>query len=167
MQVALNSEGRVAKFNNSRSELVIRCVYCGDSIKNENHAHFFIGNKAPFPFFCHRCNTKGVLDSDTLRDIQIPDSSLVNKIARVSRTALRNLGLGLNDTNSLLGKRKRLAPLVYDEDSPKYQQCKAYLEKRIGIPFTKEMMEDCKVVVRFYRLIKDNDLKGISIDEKK
>ena len=49
-----------------QKHIVIRCPYCGDSIKNPNHVHLYISLELPV-FYCVRCSTGGTLYSLLLK----------------------------------------------------------------------------------------------------
>ena len=51
----LLADKKLAYFNSSRTELTVRCPYCGDSTKNLHHGHMYIATHAPYSFFCQRC----------------------------------------------------------------------------------------------------------------
>lgn len=158
---SLHSEGRIARYNNTKTELVIRCVYCGDSIKNSHHAHFFIATHPPFPFYCQRCNTKGILDGQTLRDIQIDDIELLIDIRKENRKVLKEFSIKSTNSISLLDGHKKLVIPPYDKEHPKIQPCIDYLNQRIGVNFTLEMLNKIKLIYSYKQLIKLNKLENI------
>lgn len=41
--------------NTNRSEIRVRCPYCGDSVKNPMDAHFYISMTPPFMYHCFKC----------------------------------------------------------------------------------------------------------------
>lgn len=74
-----------AYFTTNKKELRIRCPYCGDSKADKSHAHLYVQMKPPFQFYCQKCTTKGVLCSETLRDMQIYNSDVVVSLVNLSK----------------------------------------------------------------------------------
>jgi hypothetical protein len=75
--------------NTGKTELIIRCPYCGDSTKDERHAHMYIGldKDSYFPFYCQRCASTGVVDMGFLKDINVIDATLFNNIEKINKEA--------------------------------------------------------------------------------
>jgi DNA-directed RNA polymerase subunit RPC12/RpoP len=46
----------------TENDFVGRCPFCGDSVKNKNHAHFHVGKRYPV-YHCFRCGAKGFIKS--------------------------------------------------------------------------------------------------------
>lgn len=57
-------------------EVRIRCPYCGDSKSNPSSAHLYIEMTPPFRFHCFKCETSGVLNQQSFRDMNIFDTDL-------------------------------------------------------------------------------------------
>jgi len=70
----------------NKKEVRIRCVYCGDSRNDKTHAHLYIEMKPPFKFYCQRCTTAGVLNTQTLRDFEIFNSDLNVSIIEANKS---------------------------------------------------------------------------------
>jgi hypothetical protein len=70
----------------NRKEVRVRCPYCGDSKRDKNHAHLYIQMKPPFAFYCQKCNTSGVLNSQTLRDLNIFSNDASVSIIEANKT---------------------------------------------------------------------------------
>ena len=82
LQQNLEAAGKLAYFNSTQSELITRCPYCGDSTKNSNHGHMYIGVTAPYSFFCQRCETKGFINLKNIKDFEVDNPELAIKINR-------------------------------------------------------------------------------------
>ena len=65
----LKEKGKVVYFNSNKTELMTRCPYCGDSIKDRSHAHFYIKTIPPFSFYCQRCESSGLVDDKVINDL--------------------------------------------------------------------------------------------------
>ena len=73
-----NAPNKVVKVK--ETEIIIRCPYCGDSVKNPNHAHLYVskyvlpGYNSPM-FHCMRCGASGPV-SKLLRKLGISKSKV-------------------------------------------------------------------------------------------
>jgi hypothetical protein len=76
----------------NKKEIRVRCAYCGDSKKDPTHAHMYIEMKPPFKFYCQRCSTSGVLNMQTLRDLNIYSTDLSTNIINANKTIKKNDG---------------------------------------------------------------------------
>lgn len=73
------------KFIQTSNEIVLRCPYCGDSVKHLNKGHFYIGeNFGAFLYNCKRseCGATGVLNKRVLEDIGIFDLNLFSELTK-------------------------------------------------------------------------------------
>lgn len=71
---------KVCRLTSSKDETICRCPYCGDSVKDKSHAHFYISNKPPFKYYCQRCNAKGVFNNNVAMKLKITDTSVLTYI---------------------------------------------------------------------------------------
>jgi hypothetical protein len=94
--------------NKAKTEVSIRCPYCGDSRKDPRSAHLYINLEEPFWFYCQRCNTSGRMSPNFLKDVKVFDS---------------NLSLGLYE----VGKK-------YKYNSKKKKSHAMFAEKTLEIP---------------------------------
>lgn len=69
----------------NKKEVKVRCPYCGDSL-TKSHAHLYIQMKPPFKFYCQKCNTAGVLNNETLRDLGISNNELAISVIEANKT---------------------------------------------------------------------------------
>ena len=122
----LRQAGRIAFFNSNKTELQVRCCYCGDS-KEKSHAHLYITNRAPFAFFCQRCETSGILNDGFLDDMSVDDGDLSQEVRIVQRTHRK-------DSNNRAAHRGAILPA--DIRFPKYGKDfdwkLDYMEERLG-----------------------------------
>lgn len=54
-----------------KSEVYVRCPFCGDSKKDSSSAHLYISMKPPFLYHCKKCDSRGALNPELLRDLQV------------------------------------------------------------------------------------------------
>jgi len=79
-------------YNTTKTELRIRCPYCGDSVKNDKHAHLYIqmNNADCIKYYCQRCNIGGIVNQDFLKDISISNFELSDKINEINKEYSRS-----------------------------------------------------------------------------
>lgn len=69
----------------NKKEVRVRCPYCGDSRKDLSSAHLYIEMRAPFRFHCFKCETSGVLNNQTLRDLEIFDTNINSALINANK----------------------------------------------------------------------------------
>lgn len=116
----------VCKANNSFTEAIIRCPYCGDSQKELKHGHLYIKLKEPFPFFCHRCNTDGLLGPTALKDLNIHDNEISTALYKIAKNSKYSIGVKTHGIN--LNKKQLQFPAPNN-----YSSKLKYLNDRIGM----------------------------------
>jgi hypothetical protein len=98
----MKEDRRVAYVSSDRSEVSVRCPYCGDSHKDRSHAHFYINTVAPFFFYCQRCETGGVLNSTVAEDIGCHDDAIGSELDKQVKKALRDRTVRSTDVSGLV-----------------------------------------------------------------
>lgn len=74
-------------FIKSSKEIILRCPYCGDSVKHSNKGHFYIGETSGlFLYHCKRanCNASGLLNKRVLEDLGIFDLNLFSELIKLN-----------------------------------------------------------------------------------
>jgi len=118
----------------NRKEVTVRCPYCGDSKTDRNHMHMYIEMMPPFKFYCHRCNVSGVLNTQTLRDLEIYDNNLSASIIQANKTIKKKTGskFKIDKKDTKLNK----------VDSPFAQNATAYFNSRFNTIYTNDEIVD-------------------------
>ena len=157
---SIKDSGRLAYFNSTRTELITRCPYCGDSTKNSNHGHMYIGVTAPYSFFCQRCETKGFINLKNIKDFEVDNPELAVRINREAYKAIRNTTKMFSGENALLGNRKLKLP-DYNENSKIFKRKLDYLEKRFNCDLSLEDLKSLKIIMNYDDFIEYNHLKNM------
>lgn len=152
---------KVAYFNSGMTELSVRCPYCGDSKNNLHHTHMYIQTTAPFFFFCQRCETKGFLHRDTLRDFEIENAELTQIISKTSQKAIKNTTKTGSNINVLFSGKRKIALPAYREESRIHQRKLKYLETRFGTELSSKDLARMKVITEYDDLLELNNLKNL------
>lgn len=154
---AIKSIKPEAKVASGGKEIVIRCIFCGDS-KNTRHAHFYISvpqrsDELSF-YHCKKCPNHGIVDDELLRKIGCNDSNLLVDIMKHNTEVL-----SLPKYKSL--KQINIYPLRYDliRKEPTNQNKLAYINNRIGSNFNYGDLVSLKIFLNLYDIINTNNLE--------
>lgn len=144
-----------------RHQIMIRCPFCGDSVKHHDSTHFGIllnpDDNSPILFHCFRCNIGGVLDQRTLRMIGSFDLELNNAVYSYNSKAIKNSGKS-NLLKSSMVKLDIPKVIINDRSLRKHE----YIEKRLGLKLDMQELADKKVIYNFGNLLHDNKIKNIT-----
>ena len=140
------------------NDIVIRCPYCGDSAKNENHGHLHvridINDNLPMIYHCFRCDESGIVNPTFLRDIDIINRSCNPELIRYNNKASKNLCKTLNISTKKYNYIN-IVPKIMSLAKKK----KEYIENRLGIEISYEEWINLKVVFNLVEFLYNNDLK--------
>jgi hypothetical protein len=118
----------------NKKEVRVRCPYCGDSRKDPSHAHLYIEMRPPFKFYCQRCSTAGVLNTDTLRDLEIYNTDLSVNIVNANKTIKKAGGAKF--------KIQKYKPKLEDEANEFTPGIIQYFNNRFGSNYSNEEIVD-------------------------
>ena len=139
------------------TEVIIRCIKCGDS-KNINHAHMYLSvpknNEDISLYHCKKCGASGIVDDEFLRKIGCNDSNILVSMAQHNAEVFK------------LPKYKQLKhvdvyPLknFYVTDN-KFSRIKLdYINNRIGSKFTFDDIIKLKMFINLSDIINPNNLE--------
>lgn len=148
----------VCKLTTSKDETIIRCPFCGDSQKNFKDAHLYINNLPPFKFYCQKCNTSGIANSELLSNVNIFDNDL-NKYLKESKSEYLkkiNVKYGGSFLSYFNNNEKILVPNSYEE---KELEKLSYIENRLGISINdEEDIRRYKIILNIEDFYRNNDI---------
>ena len=153
--------------NYARREVMVRCPYCGDSIKDPSHAHFYIENKPPYRYECKRCSTSGLLTEEAMRDLGFYDPEFVIMIVEGKKAILSELSSSTSTTKRFNDRQHRITktiipPLIGDEmEDANFE----YLSARLGITVPHKDYAKLKIVSNFSKFYEVNNLSNIKYDK--
>lgn len=165
-------------YNVTKTELMIRCPYCGDSNKNSTHTHLYIGlsYKNSIPYYCQRCATSDYVDSSFLKDIGINDTNLMVYVDKIKKEYKKQKKTRKLNDNEILNKivnsnEKSKQELIL----PKFKNSKRNLSKydyfMNRFSFDKEiitpdyLIENYKVIFSFKDFILDNNIEDLYVGD--
>ena len=145
-----------AKIASGGTELVLRCLQCGDS-KNMNHAHLYI--KVPQDendialYHCKKCNSKGIVDDVFLRKYGCDDVRVLIDLVKHNND-LKKLPKYHNF------KQMDIYPLrnTYVSNNVWNKSKIDYINKRIGSNFNLEDLLSLKIFLNLYDILNQNKL---------
>ena len=112
-----------------KHQIMIRCPFCGDSVKHHDSTHFGIMinpyDNSPILFHCFRCDIGGVLDQRTLRMLGSFDLELNNAVYTYNSKAMKTTGKSNLLKTSMV--KLDIPKVIVNERSLKKH---AYIEKR-------------------------------------
>lgn len=138
----------------NKKEISIRCPYCGDSRKNKSSTHLYIELRSPFKFYCHKCNTGGVLNNQTLRDFGIFNQDIATAIsAHKTKLKFKNLNLSTQT-------RKFKQPELVVVESESSKKAVEYFNQRYNSNYDNDyIVNKFKAITDADEFFKKNNIK--------
>ena len=142
-----------ARYASGKTEIVLRCRYCGDSVKDPRAAHFYIKNidGQPHLYNCFKCGEKGIFSAKTLRDFSVYDTEAAVALETYNKSVMSNpqyKSLMRNKTYKVYNNFISNNELTHAKIN--------YINRRLGINLT---IEDClrlKIVPNLHDLLNAN-----------
>lgn len=160
---SLRSEGRVAYFNSNKTELSVRCPYCGDSSKDRSHAHLYLSVDPPYKFFCQRCEASGIVNDGVLEDIGVHDDELSMGFHRAVKAFKRNTTVHGSSLAYLKVKNPKFPK--YDLKG-RFKEKLEYMEDRLGTRISREDLLRYRVIGSLEDFLILNGLEHLLDDDK-
>jgi len=154
----LKKSNKIAYFNTAKTEVIVRCPYCGDS-QEASHAHMYIATVPPYQFYCQRCNTKGYFGAKNLNDLSLDNSELGLMLDKSIKKTVKNTTKTGKSVFEFLNKKRDL--LTFNENSPRFLRKIDYLEERFGRSIDVNNLTDLKVVFDIIKFFQVNKCKNL------
>jgi len=149
----------------NESQIVIRCPFCGDSVKNSTSAHFFIKIElklnTPIIFHCFLCDISGVMTPSILRTFRINDLQINSKLLSYNKETIGKINKKLGIKNNIFDFKIPMSLLKELIKEKKY-----YIENRLGINITEEELIELKVVFNFGEFLRHNNIKTLTTNKE-
>lgn len=154
-----------ANKDNSRDIIMVRCPFCGDSVKHHDSTHFGIfmnlNDNRPIGFNCLRCGIGGILDQRTLRLLGSYDRELNNAVYSYNSKSVKTRGESHLFTNTKVNLK--IPELIINDRSLRKHE---YIEKRLGLKLDMQELADKKVIYNFSNLLYENNIKNIHCSQE-
>jgi hypothetical protein len=147
-------------FKESSSHFVVRCPYCGDSVKSIGHAHLYIKNTFPHPWLCHRCNTGyGAVNRDLLERLDACSKDGIELIQKIEKVQSRNTKIGR-------GKKLRnlSLPIINRNDVDENRNI-LFLENRLGFSLNEFHFKRYKIITNLYNFLTLNKIDRLTVPQ--
>lgn len=136
----------------NKKEVSVRCPYCGDSKSNQSATHLYIEMRPPFRFHCFKCETSGILNGETFRDLGLYNTDLSVGVINANKNYKATKGV-----QKVNFKKRRLKNEPVD--SVFSQNSVAYFNNRYGSNFTNDfIVEKFKAVTDAVKFFADNNI---------
>lgn len=145
-----------ARYASGKSEIVIRCPFCGDS-KDPKNAHLYISiaKDKPHYFHCFKCNESGILNSKTLRRMSVYDVEASIQLDEYNKKV----------ASKIPSKGKYLKYFLRNDrirDNELSLAKLKYINHRLGINLTYQDCLDNKIVLNLYDLLNSNKISKLT-----
>ena len=135
------------------------CPFC---LKDTDHGHLYItideNSDMPILYHCFRCEMAGVLNGEVLRSLGIRDLKLSSNL------------LTYNKRSANYNRSKRLISnqihMKIPESKETYMWKKEYIERRLGIQFSFEELEELKCVFSLGDLLNNNKVERVQCNKE-
>lgn len=144
--------------NSSKTQHVVRCPYCGDSL-NPSHGHFSIRidkeDDSEIVYRCLKCNASGLFSTDIMEDLGLPiDPDTMSNLRRFNRTIITKSKIYSEKVN------KYVVPIDTVDNYVNRSKLE-YLNHRLGVNFTYDEVRNQKIIIDFYEFLRVNDIRYI------
>lgn len=141
-------------------EHLTRCPFCGDSVnpnKGHMYMHIVLDDTSPIQYHCARCGEGGYLTPYVLRRFGIESNDLKQLLDQL------NHHTGRRDKRMVMEKAYATFNYVLP-DRVKYPMKLKYIEDRLGISVTEDVINDCKIITSIADFLKTNEIDSLTAD---
>lgn len=147
---------KLCNISTDKSETIVRCPYCGDSM-NLNHAHLYINNNPPYKYFCQKCSVTGIVDTKFLRDLSLYDPEIMDHVTKSKTKYMKDLNKKYGN-NFLEIFNKEFDVLPNNFGKKEIQKLK-YINNRLGITINDEsLVQKYKIILNLEDFFENNEL---------
>ena len=136
--------------------IYVRCPICGDSIKHldKPHCSIWIREGLPLIYHCWICTNSGIVNKEFLSDLNVLDSDIHSYVTTYNKSNMK--GNKINNVFITENKTQNLSiPTIRNKD---YKV--DYIRNRLGINFTKRMLEYLRCIVSIKDFLNVNNIKA-------
>lgn len=142
-------------------EHLTRCPFCGDSLnpnKGHMYMHIVLDDTSPIQYHCARCGEGGYLTPNVLRRFGIESNDLKQLLDQL------NYHTGRRDRRMIMEKSYAMFNYVLP-DRVKYPMKLKYIEDRLGIAVTEDVINECKIITSVADFLKTNEIDSLTADK--
>lgn len=141
-------------------EHLTRCPFCGDSLnpnKGHMYMHIVLDDTSPIQYHCARCGEGGYLTPNVLRRFGIESNDLKQLLDQLNHHTGR-------DRRMIMEKSYAMFNYVLP-DRVKYPMKLKYIEDRLGIAVTEDVINECKIITSVADFLKTNEIDSLTADK--
>lgn len=142
-------------------EHLTRCPFCGDSLnpnKGHMYMHIVLDDTSPIQYHCARCGEGGYLTPNVLRRFGIESNDLKQLLDQL------NHHTGRRDRRMIMEKSYAMFNYALP-DRVKYPMKLKYIEDRLGITVTEDVINECKIITSVADFLKTNEIDSLTADK--
>lgn len=151
-----------ANESSDRSQIVVRCPFCGDSTKSRSSTHFSIKTeveeKEPLIYQCFqpgfKCGAKGILTSDILQRLGCTNMSALLEISK------HNSGIN-KKIDKYSGKNKK-DMVIFNLNTERNRKKLAYINQRMGLSLEVGDLKRLKIQLSLYDYLSINSVRKLA-----
>lgn len=150
-----------------RTQIYVRCPFCGDSRKDSHSTHFSIRvdvrEGEPLLYRCfqpdYKCGAKGILKTDTLQKLGCTDMETILELSKYNNSISKHL-----DANYVSKKAKNYQMVNLDT---KFNRWKLqYINHRLGTDLTTSDLRELKIQLGLADFVRLNNIKRLAFKPK-
>jgi len=147
---------KVCRLTGKKDEIAVRCVFCGDSMKDLYMGHMYIQNKPPYKYYCQKCNARGIMNAHVLQLLNVTDYEVVNMVNKSMRNYQKSLAYKYgSEINYFSSQKLNFFPNQYTTlENDKIQ----YIENRLGIMLEERDIDKYKIITNLKDFLSNNKI---------
>lgn len=156
----------VCRLTIKRDETMIRCIFCGDSVKSNNSAHLYIHNIPPFAYYCQKCQSSGFVDGKFLIRLNLFDAELSKQLDSGYTNYLQDLNKKYGANFNLFNSDKEFDVLPNQYSDLEHRKIQ-YLEERYGREINEDDLVKFKIILNLKDFFSKNNIDQTNADPSK
>lgn len=148
---------KVCRKTTSEDETIIRCPFCKDSQRDLLSGHFYINNKAPFKFYCQKCNVSGLFSAEVLNMLQLYDSEINGVLSSSYIAYVKQLNYKYGDSYNNYFNMNKINFRVSKLGITEYNKIN-YIENRTGIKLSNSDLFKYKIILNLDEFLSNNKI---------
>ena len=168
IQFVIDAIARTGKpYSIRNNELNTRCGFCGDSVKNAFHKHFYINLSAPHPCFCQRCGFRsGMITSEVLEALNAAERDASVYVRQLEKKARSSRKERRRPPSMITDGQRMIIPLP-DRTNEEDRNTIEFLEKRLQSPISEKEIERYRIITcGLYGFLQLNDISELTIHQR-
>lgn len=147
-----------SRYASGNSEILCRCMFCGDSV-NKDSAHLYFNlpwdQGKPLYYKCFKCNSKGIVSSRFLLELDIYDPVMANDVNEYNKR-FKYKGLRVTNTQSF---NYNIYNVIQTNTNGDLNYKRDYINGRLGTNLSLQDIMNLKIVLNLFDLFSCNKIE--------